>query len=61
MRAVLEAIEGGLGFCTRCNGITCGKKCQKCIPEELLLENMEACRPYDYRPIRVGFSGTMRE
>ena len=52
-RAVLEAIKGGLGFCARCDGITCGEKCQKCVPAEQQLENMEAGRDILHRPIKV--------
>lgn len=60
-RAVLEAIKGGLGFCARCNGITCGEACQACVHKEQQLENMEAGRAdwRTYRPIKVaGFHGT---
>ncbi len=39
--AVLAAIKGGLGFCAKCNGITCGEMCQECVPAEQQLENME--------------------
>lgn len=42
------------GFCTRCNGFTCGRKdCRKnaCLPLEQWLENVEAGRPEDYKPI----------
>lgn len=30
------------GFCARCNGPFCGPGCQKCVPAEQQLENMEA-------------------
>jgi len=58
-KAILSAIQGGLGFCTRCNGITCGDACQACVPQEQQLENIEAGRLdwKEYRPIRVSFSG----
>jgi len=52
--ALAAAIRGEFGFCARCNGITCGKKCQECVHKEQWLENVEAGRPENYRPIRVG-------
>jgi hypothetical protein len=34
------------GFCSKCNGITCpGEKCQKCVPLEQQIENIEAGKP----------------
>jgi hypothetical protein len=39
------------GWCMQCNGPFCGPQCAKCIPTDLLLENMEKGRPLDYRPI----------
>ena len=39
------------GFCMECNGPTCGPNCVECIPQELLLENIEKGRPENYRPI----------
>lgn len=60
-RAVLEAIKGGLGFCTRCNGITCGEACHECVPQEQQLENLEDLREdyRTYRPTKAGgFHGT---
>ena len=56
-RAVIEAVAGGLGFCARCNGITCGKGCQTCVPMEQMLTNMEAGREdyREFRPIVVGW------
>lgn len=62
-RAVLEAIKGGLGFCARCNGITCGELCQTCVPQEVQCENMEkGIHDYrNHRPIVVGgFRGIER-
>lgn len=42
------------GICLNCGGITCGKKkCDKCVPLEQRLENWEAGRDEDYRPIRA--------
>ena len=53
-----RAILGTLGFCSRCNGITCGRAiCEPCVPQEQQLENMES-GVFDvrtYRPIRVAF------
>lgn len=40
------------GFCGRCNGPTCGPRCDgKCVPEELMLENLARGRPRDFVPI----------
>lgn len=42
------------GWCLACNGIHCAtEKCAKCVPSEQWLENVEAGRPEDYRPIRI--------
>jgi hypothetical protein len=41
------------GFCFKCAGPVCGPACAgKCVPAELQLENLEAGRPIDFRPIR---------
>lgn len=53
-----QATLGKLGFCARCNGITCGRElCEACVPQEQQLENMEAGLFGEaintYRPIRV--------
>ena len=34
----------GRGFCGRCNGPICGKKCLACVPIDRGLENLEAGR-----------------
>lgn len=39
------------GFCMNCSGYICGPDCQNCVPTEQMLENIEAGRPLDYRPI----------
>jgi len=40
------------GFCTQCNGITCGSaQCDKCVPIEQQLENIEKDRDVLFRPI----------
>jgi len=40
------------GFCTKCNGITCGNaKCDVCVPAEQQMENLENNRDVLYRPI----------
>lgn len=46
-RAVKEALRGKMGFCKRCNGITCpGEKCNReCIPIERMLLNKEGHDP----------------
>jgi len=42
------------GVCLRCYGYTCGDPgCDACVPMEQMIENMEAGRPLDYRPIRA--------
>lgn len=42
------------GVCLCCYGYTCGApECDQCVPLELQIENMEAGRPLDYRPIRA--------
>jgi hypothetical protein len=42
------------GWCSLCNGITCGKKkCDRCVPIEQWLENVEKGRPEDHRNIVV--------
>ncbi len=45
------------GFCTVCMGPTCGPKClagvSACIPQELLVQNIEKGRPLDFKPIIV--------
>jgi len=45
------------GFCMRCNGPICGPKCVKCVPEEAMLENMEAGRASDHQRNFVGQAG----
>lgn len=41
------------GFCTRCNGPVCGPGCRECVPYRQQLENMEAGRPTNFRPVFV--------
>lgn len=41
------------GFCQNCNGPICGPGCQKCVPVEQMLENIEKGRPEDFKPIVV--------
>lgn len=41
------------GFCGRCNGFICGPGCERCVPTELLLENIEQGRPLDFVPTTV--------
>lgn len=50
------------GFCTRCNGITCGSHaCDVCVPLLQLVENLEAGMGYEqarlHRPIRASVPG----
>ena len=43
------------GFCMRCGHVTCGQaKCDACVPFEQWLENVEAGRAENFRPIIVG-------
>lgn len=44
------------GWCQNCQGPVCGPGCAACVPEEQLLENIEAGRPLDFRPIVVPVS-----
>ena len=46
------------GFCLKCNAFFCGPQCQACVPQEQQLENLEAGRPVDYRPVKVLIPGT---
>ena len=39
------------GWCGQCAGPVCGPGCEKCVPVEQYLENIEKGRPEDYRPI----------
>lgn len=42
------------GICGRCGGITCGSQaCDKCVPLEQLLTNIEQGKPLDHQPILV--------
>ncbi len=50
--AFKRAVLGQLGFCAKCNGITCGEKCQKCVPAEKQLEVMEGT--VDLTDVSVG-------
>lgn len=45
------------GFCMRCNGPVCGPQCAECVPFEQFLENREAGKPDNHRPVRVSLSG----
>ncbi len=49
------------GFCMRCNGPICGPKCAECLPAEKQIENIEAGRPLEFRPVKVGVSGLVLE
>lgn len=54
-----RAVLGRLGYCARCDGITCGVTCQECVPQEKWLDYWE--RGIDLRqsselaPIKVFF------
>jgi hypothetical protein len=42
------------GFCFRCMKVTCGSdRCDRCVPAEQWLENVEKGRPEDHRDIVV--------
>ena len=40
-------------WCGECAGYVCGKDCTSKVPWEQELENIEAGRPLDYRPVIV--------
>ncbi len=46
------------GFCMNCNGPVCGRSCEKCVPVEQYLWNMEHNQPDDFRPVIVPVSFT---
>ncbi|MCC6419930.1 MAG: hypothetical protein IT429_16975 [Gemmataceae bacterium] len=53
------------GFCTLCGGLTCGTgACDRCVPMEQMIENMEAGLPYElacrHKPIRVSVPGIIK-
>lgn len=41
------------GWCFQCNGFFCGPSCEVCVPQEVLLDNIEQGRDLKYRPITV--------
>lgn len=41
------------GFCRNCMGPVCGPGCAECVPQEQLVENLEAGRPLDFKPTRI--------
>lgn len=44
------------GYCTRCGDVTCGPDCllaNKCVPQDLMLSNLEAGRAIDHYPTQV--------
>lgn len=41
------------GWCQNCNGFVCGIGCAECVHWEQKVENAEAGRPADYKPVRV--------
>jgi hypothetical protein len=48
------------GWCSCCHGIVCGRPCCAklgCVPQEQQLENLEAGRALDFRPIVVSTPG----
>lgn len=47
------------GWCRNCNGPVCGPGCAACVHVEQMLENIEAGRPLDYKPIKVSFHNIM--
>ena len=44
------------GYCQNCGGFVCGPGCAECVPVELLLENIEAGRPLNYKPIKASIT-----
>ena len=50
------------GWCLACCGIHCAtEKCAKCVPSEQQLENIEAGRPEDFRPITASVPRSVGE
>jgi hypothetical protein len=53
------------GYCASCDGYFCGWKesCHVCVPEELLIENLELGLPYHlavrHRPTRISLAGLL--
>ncbi len=45
--------RAGRGYCRTCDGYVCGKGCAACVPVLQYLENLEAGRPADHKPVRV--------
>lgn len=41
------------GWCMTCQGFVCGVGCEKCVHYEQKIENIEAGRPIDFKPIRI--------
>ena len=41
------------GYCMACAGPICGPGCDRCVPTEQLLINMEKGLPLDHRPIVI--------
>lgn len=42
------------GWCHPCGRVTCGPDCSgKCVPQDVMLTNMERGRPIDFRPTMV--------
>lgn len=52
-QAAAKIAGGGTvrGWCQNCAGYVCGPGCAECVPVELMLENMEKGRPFNYRPV----------
>lgn len=50
------------GWCMVCDGPTCGEhRCDTCTPLERRLENLEAGRPADRKPIHGAVPDTVRD
>jgi hypothetical protein len=39
------------GWCLNCCRPVCGPGCEKCVPLEQMLENIEKGRPWDFKPV----------
>lgn len=46
-----RATRVGRGWCQNCRGFVCGKGCEACVHWEQMLENIEAGRPADFKPV----------
>lgn len=48
------------GWCLNCSGPICGNGCARCVHWEQMLENLEAGREANFKPIRVSVPASVR-